>query len=154
MSKIFNNRLKGKKLATSKGLIQFDANGIADIPDEELVTKLLELKGYEKAEDDSQDAQDGKKESETENTTTQEEKHEFEASGQPEEDSSSESTPEEVEQAEETEPEETETTPYGEELLEKNVPQLKKIAKEKGIDLNGANKKDEIIAILLGAMNN
>ena len=35
----------------------------------------------------------------------------------------------------------------------KNVAQLKKIAKDRGIDLVGATKKDEIIPIILGAVN-
>lgn len=130
MSKIINLRMKNKKMNTSIGVIEFDSEGVADIKNEEYVADLLELNGFELADGEKMPEKASKKED-------------------------SEVISEVEENAQETE-EETEESPgelSEESLLEKNVPQLRKIAKDNGIDLAGASKKDEIIAVILGAVN-
>ena len=47
---IKNFRIRGKRIATSTGEIQFDENGIAEV-DEEFALLLAELKGYEVIEE-------------------------------------------------------------------------------------------------------
>ena len=124
MSKIFNEALANAKLTTSLGEVEFDNNGVANVEDEEFVAGLLKLKGFTLA--------DGNMPNAVENDSV-----------------------EEVEQEAEEEP--VESDEYaGEELSEevlngKNIMQLKKIAKDNNIELSGANKKDEIISIILAA---
>lgn len=125
MSKIFNEALASAKLTTSLGEVEFDNNGVADIKDEEFVAGLLKLKGFTLA--------DGSVPKAVEDSV------------------------EEVEQEAEEEPAAVESDEdAGEELSEdvlngKNIMQLKKIAKDNNIELSGANKKDEIISIILAA---
>ena len=126
MSKIYNEALANAKLTTSLGEVKFDNNGVADIEDEEFVAGLLKLKGFTLADGNMPNAV--------------------------------EDSVEEVEQeAEEEEPAAVESDEdAGEELSEeilngKNIMQLKKIAKDNNIELSGANKKDEIISIILAA---
>lgn len=141
MSKIINNRLKGKQLATSYGKVQFNSDGVAEIENEELVEKLLKLNGYKLVEGDENSAENRQEEPDAGKTSAVEE------TTQKNDEDTSEDEPEEDDGVAETE--------YTEEsLMEKNVPQLKKVAKDNDIDLAGATKKDEIIAIILGALNN
>jgi len=126
MSKIFNEALAGAKLNTSLGEVEFDNNGVAEVEDEEFVAGLLKLKGFALA--------DGSVHNAVENDSV-----------------------EEVEQENEEEPAAVESDEdAGEDLSEdvlngKNIMQLKKIAKDNNIELSGANKKDEIISIILAA---
>lgn len=121
MSKIFNEALASAKLTTSLGEVEFDNNGVAEVEDEEFVAGLLKLKGFALA------------------------------------DGSVPNAVEEVEQENDEEPAAVESDEdAGEELSEeilngKNIMQLKKIAKDNNIELSGANKKDEIISIILAA---
>ena len=125
MSKIFNEALAGAKLTTSLGEVEFDNNGVANVEDEEFVAGLLKLKGFTLADGNMPKAV--------------------------------EDSVEEVEQENEEEPAAVESDEdAGEELSEevlngKNIMQLKKIAKDNNIELSGANKKDEIISIILAA---
>nr|DAN40036.1 MAG TPA: HeH/LEM domain [Herelleviridae sp.] len=125
MSKIFNEALASAKLTTSLGEVEFDNNGVADVEDEEFVAGLLKLKGFTLADGNMPNAV--------------------------------EDSVEEVEQENEEEPAAVESDEdAGEELSEevlngKNIMQLKKIAKDNNIELSGANKKDEIISIILAA---
>ena len=124
MSKIFNEALASAKLTTSLGEVEFDNNGVADIKDEEFVAGLLKLKGFSLADGSVPNAV--------------------------------EDSVEEVEQEAEEEPAVESDEDAGEELSEevlngKNIMQLKKIAKDNNIELSGANKKDEIISIILAA---
>lgn len=124
MSKIFNEALANAKLTTSLGEVEFDNNGIADVEDEEFVAELLKLKGFTLADGNMPKAV--------------------------------EDSVEEVEQESEEEPAVESDEDSGEELSEevlngKNIMQLKKIAKDNNIELSGANKKDEIISIILAA---
>ena len=125
MSKIFNEALASAKLTTSLGEVEFDNNGVADVEDEEFVAGLLKLKGFSLADGNMPKAV--------------------------------EDSVEEVEQENEEEPAAVESDEdAGEELSEevlngKNIMQLKKIAKDNNIELSGANKKDEIISIILAA---
>lgn len=126
MSKIFNEALASAKLTTSLGEVEFDNNGVADVEDEEFVSGLLKLKGFTLA--------DGSVPNVVEDNSV-----------------------EEVEQENKEEPAAVESDEdAGEELSEevlngKNIMQLKKIAKDNNIELSGANKKDEIISIILAA---
>ena len=124
MSKIFNEALASAKLTTSLGEVEFDNNGVANVEDEEFVAGLLKLKGFTLA--------DGSVPKAVEDDSV-----------------------EEVEQEAEEEPVESDED-AGEDLSEevlngKNIMQLKKIAKDNNIELSGANKKDEIISIILAA---
>lgn len=125
MSKIFNEALANARLTTSLGEVEFDNNGVANIEDEEFASNLLKLKGFALA--------DGEVSHPVENDLE-----------------------EEVEQEGEEEPAVESDEDAGEELSEdflngKNIMQLKKIAKDNNIELSGANKKDEIISIILAA---
>lgn len=125
MSKIFNEALASAKLTTSLGEVEFDNNGVANVEDEEFVAGLLKLKGFALADGSVPNAV--------------------------------EDSVEEVEQENDEEPAAVESDEdAGEELSEevlngKNIMQLKKIAKDNNIELSGANKKDEIISIILAA---
>lgn len=112
MSKIINERYKGKNLVTSFGILQFDMDGIAEV-EEEFVGKLLELKGFSLAQEDTQEKEDTTQKIEPSNP----------------------------------EAEKKEEKPDFDKLT---VPQLKKYAREHGIDLKDANKKVEIIPLLEG----
>lgn len=141
MSKIINELLKGKAVVTSGGLITFDSEGVANVDDEELVERLIQLKGYKRAKEDIQ----------PENPEPQEEaKEEDKVEEVPPEEENAQETDESTSEDKEEEAAESKFT---EEFLSaKNVPQLKKIAKDNNIDLAGATKKDEIIAIILGSV--
>lgn len=144
MSKIYNGRHKGSSIATSIGIITFDANGIADVDDEEMVEKLLQLDGYERPDSEEADKQPEQSE-QPQNETKQpaaEENSSEEENDQKNDESTSEDEKEKADSEELTE----------EVLTTKNVPQLRKIAKDNNIDLNGATKKDEIVAIILGSL--
>ena len=124
MSKIFNEALASAKLTTSLGEVEFDNNGVANVEDEEFVAGLLKLKGFTLADGSVPNAV--------------------------------EDSVEEVEQEAEEENVVESDEDAGEELSEevlngKNIMQLKKIAKDNNIELSGANKKDEIISIILAA---
>lgn len=125
MSKIFNEALASAKLTTSLGEVEFDNNGVAEVEDEEFVAGLLKLKGFALADGSVPNAV--------------------------------EDSVEKVEQENEEEPAAVESDEdAGEDLSEevlngKNIMQLKKIAKDNNIELSGANKKDEIISIILAA---
>lgn len=121
MSKIFNEALASAKLTTSLGEVEFDNNGVADVEDEEFVAGLLKLKGFTLA--------DGSVPNAVEDSV--EEAEEEPAAVESDEDAGEE---------------------LSEEVLNgKNIMQLKKIAKDNNIELSGANKKDEIISIILAA---
>lgn len=149
MSKIFNNRLKGKQLATSQGLIQFNAEGVADISNEELVEKLLELKGYTLVEGSEKSSENPDKTSKVEKTSDEEEN----TQKNDEDDSKSDEENDNTEEEDETKNDAEDDGVWTEEKLAaiKNVAQLKKIAKDNNIDLQGATKSDEIKAIIIGA---
>lgn len=127
MSKIFNEALANAKLTTSLGEVEFDNNGVANIEDEEFVAGLLKLKGFALS--------DGSVPHAVEDDSVEEVEQEAEA-GEP---AAVESDEDAVEY-------------LSEEVLNgKNIMQLKKIAKDNNIELSGANKKDEIISIILAA---
>ena len=125
--KIVSLKRAGKKIVANTGkIIEFDSNGIADIKDENYVANLIELDGFELV-DGEKIPEKAPEVKETEVTLDEET----------------------------TEVEEVEEAPELSEefLVDKNVPQLRKIAKDNGIDLAGASKKDEIIAVIIGAVN-
>lgn len=177
MSKILCERMKGRQLNTAFGQFNFDQQGIAEVPDEH-ANKLLALNGYKlvggkPAEPEKEDTQESvfgaqdaaeggqmdKTSDEGENDQNDDEsdaEQSGEDAGQEDEkqleQSGDETEEEDAEQGEE--PEKSGKPAVTVEYLNgKNVAQLKKIAKDNGIDLTGATKKDEIIPIILGAMN-
>lgn len=169
MSKISCGRMKGRQLNTSFGQFKFDQQGIAEVPDEH-VNKLLALSGYklvggkpaepekEDTQEDEPDAQNGAENGQMDKTSNEGENDQNDDESDAEQ-SGEDDGQEEEKQPDETEGEEDEPAKGGkpavtvEYLNGKNVAQLKKIAKDNGIDLAGAAKKDEIIPIILGAMN-
>lgn len=136
MSKICNERMKGRTLTTSFGEFKFDLNGVAEIPDEH-INKLLTLKGYRVLGDIPE--QSGDENEDANISSTNEENAQNDDSNDEEQDAEDEDNTDEG------------ITP--EELDKMTVPQLKKIAKDNDIDLNGATKKDAMIPIILGALS-
>lgn len=172
MSKISCERMKGRQLTTSFGQFHFDQQGIVEVPDEH-VNKLLALNGYklvggkpaepekEDNQEDAPDAQNAAEGGQVDKTSEEEEddqkndesdaEQSEEGAGQEDEEQPDDTGEEDAEQKE---PEKSGKPAVTVEYLNgKNVAQLKKIAKDNGIDLAGATKKDEIIPIILGAMN-
>lgn len=168
MSKILCERMKGRQLNTAFGQFSFDQQGITEVPDEH-VNKLLALNGYKlvggkpvepekgNAQGDASGAQDDAENGQVDKTSTEgendqnDEKNDAEQSG---EDDGQDDEDQNEETGEDEEPEKGGKPAFTVEYLNgKNVAQLKKIAKDRGIDLVGATKKDEIIPIILGAVN-
>lgn len=146
--------MKSKNVVTSYGTFEFDSEGVSEMTDEQ-AERLSKLRGYKildnaegtSSEDDKEDSE-GKSSDNEENDQIEDEIHEEE---------SSEDDDQDLEDADpdtsDNEDEETEEQ-FTEEKLDKlTVAQLKKIAKDAEVDLNGATKKDEIICILLGSQN-
>ena len=167
MSKILCERMKGRQLNTAFGQFSFDSQGIAEVPDEH-VNKLLTLSGYKlvggkpaepKEEDEQGDASGAQNDAENgqvDKTSDEGENDQKNDEGDAEEakkDGTQEDDEETEEEPEDDEPEKGKPAVTVEYLNGKNVAQLKKIAKDNNIDLVGATKKDEIIPIILGAMN-
>lgn len=163
MSKILCERMKGRQLNTAFGQFSFDSQGIAEVPDEH-VNKLLALSGYKlvggkpaepKEEDEQEDASGAQNDAENgqvDKTSNEGENDQKNDEGDAEE-AEKDGTQEDEEEPEDDEPEKGKPAVTVEYLNGKNVAQLKKIAKDNNIDLVGATKKDEIIPIILGAMN-
>ena len=162
MSKVLCERMKGRPLVTAFGTFQFDSQGVADVPDEH-VEKLLTLKGYrevgkedkqttETQQEDASNGQNDAKNTQVGKNTPEEENNQEndESSGDDEQVEDAGNDEEAAADSQEGEQKEVVTA---ETFEGKNVAQLKKIAKDNNIDLAGATKKDEIIPILIGAMN-
>ena len=162
MSTIKNERMKGRTLTTSFGKFAFNSEGVAEVPDEH-ANKLLALKGYkivgEAPKGDENDDEQGKvgenptggensQNDDESNAGNEEKDDETDAEGEGSDDTSNSEGVADGNNEEKV----VETTFSPEELEGKNVPQLKKIAKDNGIDLQGATKSDEIKAIIIGAM--
>lgn len=125
--KLLNLQLKNRILITSKGNFEFDGEGTSDIPDE-VAKGLLTLANYSEYKGKNSSVKE-KKEDEPINIPSKEEKQDID----------------------EISSDKEETKHYTrEELEEKNVLQLKKIAKELDVDLDGKSKKDDIIDAILG----
>lgn len=167
MSKILCERMKGRQLNTAFGQFSFDSQGIAEVPDEH-VNKLLALSGYKlvggkpaepKEEDEQEDASGAQNNAENgqvdkiSNEGENDQKNDEGDAEEAEKDGTQEDDEETEEEPEDDEPEKGKPAVTVEYLNGKNVAQLKKIAKDNNIDLVGATKKDEIIPIILGAMN-
>lgn len=168
MSKIIRcERMKGRKLNTSFGVFAFDSKGEVEVADED-AKKLLTLKGYtqvgEASEEGCDDDENDVKEPQVNSSSTEEEKQQESDASQVKDDEQTGDNSA-VTENEDKEPEKEPSTEVAdentdegikitvEELESKNVPQLKKIASENGIDLNGATKKNDIIPILIGALS-
>lgn len=142
MALLRNPNFAGKPLVTQWGKLIFNENGEAEVS-EDAGKKLGTLKGFsfvsgdevESSSDDEENSQ------ETENTTPESSENESEV-----EESSEEATSEESENEDVA----IETTAYTEEELnKKNVPQLKKIAKDLGLSIPADAKKQQVIAAII-----
>lgn len=142
MALLRNPNFAGKPLVTQWGKLIFNENGEAEVS-EDAGKKLGTLKGFsfvsgdevESSSDDEENSQ------ETENTTPESSENESEVEESSEEATSEESENEDVE---------VETTAYTEEELnKKNVPQLKKIAKDLGLSIPADAKKQQVIAAII-----
>ena len=125
--KVINMSYRNRSLITSQGLFKFDENGVSDVTPDEFAEELLKMKGFSSVDGESNVEIPSKSVDKVVN---------------PEPTSESEEVSEE-EPADNAEMDE-------EEIRKMNVPQLKKYAKDNGIDLGDASKKDEIIKIILG----
>ena len=118
--KVVNIRYKNKGLITPFGAIEFNENGVVELPEDQAKV-LLSLGGLF-----------------------------FDPDKQKETASKVETAP----KADSTSPKATSSsvdTEETEDLSKLNIMQLKKLAKEHGIELGDANKKDEIIAVIKSA---
>lgn len=123
LAKLLNSRYAGKKLVTGFGTIEFDEAGVAKV-EEAAANALAKLKGFSVQEDDSEE--------EMEETPAEEDSDETEQES-------------DVEDAEDEDSED-----YTEEELDKlTVPQLRKIANERGINTKDLTKKSQLIAAIL-----
>ena len=171
MSKILCERMKGRQLNTAFGQFSFDQQGITEVPDEH-VNKLLALNGYKlvggkpvepekgNAQGDASGAQNDAENGQVDKTSTEgennqnDEKNDAEQSGEDDGQDDEDQNEATGEDGEDEEPDKSGKPAFTVEYLNgKNVAQLKKIAKDRGIDLVRATKKDEIIPIILGAVN-
>lgn len=143
MALLRNPNFAGKPLVTQWGKLIFNENGEAEVS-EDAGRKLGTLKGFsfvsgdevESSSDDEENSQ------ETENTTPESSENESEV-----EESYEETT---FEKESENEDVAVETTAYTEEELnKKNVPQLKKIAKDLGLSIPADAKKQQVIAAII-----
>lgn len=143
MSKVKCERMKGRQLNTSFGKFQFDSKGVVEVSDED-AEKLLALKGYKLVDEQESapDDQEGAKSEQVDKNPPENENTQDDDENDGEQDDNDDDEPDE-----DAEKKSGMTVEY---LNGKNVAQLKKIAKDKGIDLAGATKKDEIIPIILG----
>lgn len=133
MSKVKCQRMKGKRLVTSFGLLTFDLNGVVELP-EEKVKEFLCIKGFELVEEIASNSGVESPENSSTEDLSKDEKDIQKNSERASEDNSKENSDEKLP-----------------DFSKMNIPQLKKYAKEHDIDLAGANKKDEIIPILTGS---
>lgn len=138
IAKLMNLRYAGKKLNTGFGTIEFNEAGVAEVEDV-VANALTELRGFSVQEDNSEEqaeeisTEEGSQESEQENAGDETEDEE----------------PSEDGDEEESEEEDSDET-YSEEELDKlTVPQLKKIAAEKGINTKDLTKKGQLISAIL-----
>ena len=138
IAKLMNLRYAGKKLNTGFGTIEFNEAGVAEVEDV-VANALAELRGFSVQEDNSEEqaeevpTEEGSQESEQENAGEETEDEE----------------PSEDGDEEESEEEDSDEA-YSEEELDKlTVPQLKKIAAEKGINTKDLTKKGQLISAIL-----
>lgn len=138
IAKLMNLRYAGKKLNTGFGTIEFNEAGVAEVEDV-VANALAELRGFSVQEDNSEE--------QAEEISTEEDSQESEQENAVEETEGEE--PSEDEAEEESEDEDSDET-YSEEELDKlTVPQLKKIAAEKGINTKDLTKKGQLISAIL-----
>lgn len=143
MALLRNPNFAGKPLVTQWGKLIFNENGEAEVS-EDAGKKLGTLKGFSFVSDDEVESSSDDEENsqETENTTPESSENESEV-----EESSEEATSEEESENEDVA---VETTAYTEEELnKKNVPQLKKIAKDLGLSIPADAKKQQVISAII-----
>lgn len=132
MVSLVNKAFRGKSLVTSWGKIEFSAEGVAKVEDV-VGEKLSKLTGFSLASETSTPNNgNGQK---NENTTSDDQNAAT---------NKTKITPDN----QEDENDENKTI-SAEELDTMNVPQLKKYAKEVGIDVTNINKKQELVDAIL-----
>lgn len=133
MVTLVNTAFKNKSLVTSWGKIEFSAEGVAEV--EDIVgEKLSKLTGFSlgtkvSTPDDENDQKNKNMTLENQNMASDK--------------------TETISDNQEDESQDDETTITAEELDAMNVPQLKKYAKEAGIDVANLSKKQELIDAIL-----
>lgn len=143
MALLRNPNFAGKPLVTQWGKLIFNEDGEAEVS-EDAGKKLGTLKGFSFVSGDEvkSSSDDEENSQETENTTPESSENESEV-----EESSEEATSEEESENENVA---VETTAYTkEELSKKNVPQLKKIAKDLGLSISPDAKKQQVITAII-----
>ena len=157
MSKVTNLRMKSKRLVIGQDMVEFDAAGVAEVTSEQADILVGLNGGYSVLEDENIDPQD-ENPPQVDKSSNEEEKPQIEDSGVSGEDETIPEEKPEIETTEEEIPEDeddktSESAKFdAEDLDNMTVPALKKVAKDNGIDLAGATKKDDIIPIILGSM--
>ena len=150
MSKIVNTTLKGQGVMTAFGRVEFNDEGISGEVSDELRDAIICLEGYSVLdEEESKTGEDAVTEPGVDKLPPEGENAQEEQSKGVEDEN-----PDENEKSEDGKNSEKDEKSEEIEFEKMNVPQLKKYAKENGIDLMGASKKDEILPIILGASTN
>lgn len=150
MAILKNANFANKGLVTQWGRLQFNEKGEVEVS-ENAGKKLSTLEGFSVDLDGSMETSSDKEENdqETEDTTAEDsendsEPEEGETSAEQEEDA------QQVDDEEENATEEENAAYTEEELAKKNVPQLKKIAKDLKLDMPSDSKKQQLIDAILG----
>ena len=143
MALLRNSNFAGRPLVTQWGKLIFNENGEVEVS-EDAGKKLGTLKGFSFVSGDEvkSSSDDEENSQETENTTPESSENESEAEEYSEE-ATSEDKSEDEDAAVET------TTYTEEELNKKNVPQLKKIAKDLGLSIPADAKKQQVITAII-----
>lgn len=155
MSKVRNENMKGKTVVMACGQVSFDAQGIAEIPDD-FAVELVQLNGYEAVDGIPQPNPEENPEADETSTETETQQEDAGTDENGQEETQPEENPDQTENDEEKSEDDAqgkdESTLTIADLEGKNVAQLKKVAKDNDVDLAGATKKDEIMSIIIGAL--
>ena len=153
MAILKNKAYANKGLVTAYGTFHFSENGETEI-DEATGKKLATLQGFsligdteEPEQENDSVEQDAEKDEQGENPTPEEENaQETEENDEPE----SEDEDEEPDNSENADEDAEEDEITEDELQEYTVAELKKYAKNNGIDIGTASKKQDIINVIIG----
>lgn len=142
MKKLVNTSKKGQKIVSIFGVIEFDADGVAEV-DDRVADALTELKGYfigevtVKSTETPQNATNNASEEVAQTTD--------ETPAEVDENPSENENTDGVAEEEQT----TDETLSEEKLNQLTVPELKKLAIEKGCDVTGLSKKVDFITAIM-----
>ena len=160
MATLKNVAYANKDLVTAYGTFHFSENGETEI-DEFAGKKLATLEGFslvgdteEHEQENDSVEQDAEEDEQGENPTSEEENaqdtEENAESDSDEDDDDEEPVTDDDEDSENPDEDAEEDEITEEELQEYTVAELKKYAKDNGIDIGNASKKQDIINVILG----